>query len=192
MPQWQITETHWPVGDKLLIPAGEVIDGVVNKQGQLVGLKWRGQELPTMSLPINVAPCDQAAADAMWLWHSSSPHRLRPISPLPEPAPLPAVSVVTPPPAPSPPTPPSWQLLTDWHASALHHIPQGDIVQGVTDKYGKLTGFRWRGETLPVASTALPREAMALDQLAADELSRQHPDALFLLRAVSPAVIRPQ
>jgi hypothetical protein len=34
-------------------------------------------------------------------------------------------------------------------------------------------------------------EAMALDQEAADELSRQHPEHLHLLKAVPPAVIRP-
>jgi hypothetical protein len=33
-------------------------------------------------------------------------------------------------------------------------------------------------------------EAQALDQNAADELSRQHPEHLYLLRAQSPAVIR--
>jgi hypothetical protein len=80
-------------------------------------------------------------------------------------------------------------MLAPWPVSAMHHVQAGDIVQGIMSR-GKLVGFRWNNETLPVASTALPREAMALDQQAADELARQHPEHLYLLRAQSPAVIR--
>jgi hypothetical protein len=81
-----------------------------------------------------------------------------------------------------------FQLLSDWAAGsgAYQYIPVGEILDGVVVN-GALTDIRWHGQSF---GTALPREAMALDQPAADELSRQHPEALFLLRAVPPAVIR--
>jgi hypothetical protein len=83
-----------------------------------------------------------------------------------------------------------WQLTGDWAAGngAGQHIPVGEIIEGITDKYDRLTGIRWHGQDF---GPALPQEAMALDQAAADELSRQHPDHLHLLRALPPAVIRP-
>jgi hypothetical protein len=62
-------------------------------------------------------------------------------------------------------------------------------LQGLTDKYGTLTGIRWGSQTF---GPHLPMEACALDQKAADEIASQHGERLFMLRAVSPAVIRPQ
>jgi hypothetical protein len=83
-----------------------------------------------------------------------------------------------------------WTIVDQpWHVSAKHHIPVGDVIEAIT-RGGKLIGFRWNGETLPVVSTALPLNACACDQDAADELSRQHPERLFMLRATPPAVIR--
>jgi hypothetical protein len=72
----------------------------------------------------------------------------------------------------------------------LHHIGPGEIIEGITDKWGALMGFRWNGAMLPVASTALPLNACAMDQPAADVLALQFPEHLHLLRAQSPAVIR--
>jgi hypothetical protein len=85
-----------------------------------------------------------------------------------------------------------WQICdAPWPASVLHHIGPGEIIEAITAK-GKLVGFRWGSETLPVASTALPMNACALDQAAADELVRQFPDLTYRLRAEPPAVIQPQ
>jgi hypothetical protein len=69
-------------------------------------------------------------------------------------------------------------------------VPVGDIVEGTTDGMGNLTSLTWNGAPLPLASPALPLNAMALDQSAADVLSLQFPEHLYLLRAQSPAVIR--
>jgi hypothetical protein len=69
-------------------------------------------------------------------------------------------------------------------------VQVGDIVEGTTDGLGNLVGLTWNGTALPVASPALPLNACALDQAAADVLSLQFPEHLFLLRAQSPAVIR--
>ena len=84
-----------------------------------------------------------------------------------------------------------WQICDQpWHASVMHHIGPGEIIDGITDKWGALIGFRWQGGKLPVASTALPLNACAMDQDAADVLSTQFPAQLHLLRADPPAVIR--
>jgi hypothetical protein len=185
--QWTITEHPWPITDKLLIPPGSVIDGVTDKHGHFVGLKWNGQLLPTQSLPQNIVPADEAAAKHLWGSHSHI--GIRPVAPLPPPAPtVPAPSIAAVPLAPSP-TPPAWSLLTDWAAGSGpgEHVPAGSVLQGVTDKYGKLTGIRWGSATF---RPHLPREAMALDQQAADELVRQHWEFPHLLRALPPAVIR--
>jgi hypothetical protein len=189
MPQWQITDTPRPAGTNLLIGPGEVIDGITDKRGNVVELRWRGQLLPSQALPINVVACDPEALAYLQLWHSGEAHRHKPITPLPPPAPLTPVPTVAAVPTPAPPTPPAWQLLTDWSAGSgpSQHIAAGEILRGITDRYGALTAIRWRDQTF---GTALPMEAMALDQAAADELSRQHPERLFLLRAVSPATIR--
>jgi hypothetical protein len=86
-----------------------------------------------------------------------------------------------------------WQICdAPWPASVLHHIGPGEIIEGITDKWGALVGFSWNGAMLPVASTALPLNACACDQASADELVRQHPDFTYRLRAVPPAVIQPQ
>jgi hypothetical protein len=83
-----------------------------------------------------------------------------------------------------------WSLLTDWAAGngPAQHLPVGSVIEGVCDRFGNLTAIRWQGEYF---GPALPQEAMALDQPAADELARQHPEHLHLLRALAPAVIRP-
>jgi hypothetical protein len=83
-----------------------------------------------------------------------------------------------------------WQLLTDWSAGsgAGQHIPVGSVIEGVTDRNGTLTAIRWQGQEFP---PALPLEAMALDQAAADQLAKQHPNYLHLLRAAEGNVIRP-
>jgi hypothetical protein len=84
-----------------------------------------------------------------------------------------------------------WTIIDNpWPVSPLHHVPVGDVIEAITDKWGKLVGFSWNGAPLPVASTALPLNAMAMDQEAADILSLQFPEFLYLLRAQSPAVIR--
>jgi hypothetical protein len=186
--KFQITDHDWPAGANLNIPAGAIIIGTSDKSGT-VELRWNGQLLPSPALPINCVACDPEALAYLQRWHSGEPHRHRPISPLPPPAPAtpkPSIAAV---PRPPTPTPPAWQLWADWHASAgpNGHVPAGEILQGVTDKYGTLTGIRWRDQTF---GTALPMEACAMDQQAADELSRQHPEHLYLLRAQSPAVIR--
>jgi hypothetical protein len=83
-----------------------------------------------------------------------------------------------------------WTIIDQpWPASVLHMVPVGDVIEGITSK-GALIGFRWNGATLPLASTALPLNAMAMDQEAADVLSTQFPEHLHLLRAQSPAIIR--
>jgi hypothetical protein len=69
-------------------------------------------------------------------------------------------------------------------------VPIGDTVEGTTDVDGNLVRLTWNGAVLPLASPALPLNAMALDQPAADILSRSFPEFLYLLRAQSPAVIR--
>jgi hypothetical protein len=69
-------------------------------------------------------------------------------------------------------------------------IPIGDTVEGTTDVDGNLVSLRWNGAPLPLASPALPLNACALDQGAADILSLQFPELLYLLRAQPPAVIR--
>jgi hypothetical protein len=83
-----------------------------------------------------------------------------------------------------------WKLLTDWAASSAAggHIPAGEIIEGVKDKSGRLARLLWNRHYF---DTALPLEALALDQAAADELARQHPDWLHRLSALPPAVIRP-
>jgi hypothetical protein len=70
-------------------------------------------------------------------------------------------------------------------------VPVGDVIEGITDRSGALVSLTWNGATLPLASPAVPMNAMALDQPAADVLSTQFPEQLYLLRAQSPAVIRP-
>jgi hypothetical protein len=82
-----------------------------------------------------------------------------------------------------------FQLIGDWAAgsNAWEYIPNGEVLDGIVDGNGNLTGIRWHGQSF---GSALPREATALDQAAADELSRQHPEALYLLRALPPAVMR--
>jgi hypothetical protein len=69
-------------------------------------------------------------------------------------------------------------------------VPIGEVIEGTTDGMGNLVSLTWNGTALPVASPALPLNACALDQDAADVLSRSFPEFLFLLRAQSPAVIR--
>ena len=83
-----------------------------------------------------------------------------------------------------------WQLTADWAAnsSPLGFVPAGEILTGVTDRTGTLTDIRWQGQSF---GTALPLEACACDQAAADVLSTQFPEQLFLLRATPPAIIRP-
>jgi hypothetical protein len=62
------------------------------------------------------------------------------------------------------------------------------VLQGLCDKWGKLTGIRANGQTF---GPALPMEAAALDQKAADLLALQHGNhQLHMLRATPPAVIR--
>jgi hypothetical protein len=185
--KWQIITHPWPVGDKVLINPGEVIDGAMTAAG--LELRWRGQLLPTQSLPQNIVPTDDEALRHLQRYGTCEAHRLGQISPLPPPppgTPKPSIAAV---PRPLAPTPPAWQLLTDWAAGSGpgQHVPAGEILQGVCDRYGSLVAIRWRDQTF---GTALPMEACALDQKAADELSRQHGERLFMLRAVRPAVIR--
>jgi hypothetical protein len=83
-----------------------------------------------------------------------------------------------------------WQLLGDWAAGsgAAQHIPVGSVIEGRTDKNGALVSIHWQGQEF---APALPLEAMALDQGAADQLARQHPEFLHLLRAAEGNVIKP-
>jgi hypothetical protein len=84
-----------------------------------------------------------------------------------------------------------WTIIdTPWPVDALHMVQVGDTITGSTDVDGNLVSLSWQGATLPLASPALPMNAMALDQPAADILSRSFPEFLYLLRAQSPAVIR--
>jgi hypothetical protein len=84
-----------------------------------------------------------------------------------------------------------WTVIDQpWPVSALCIVPIGDVIEGVTNRNGTLVSLTWNGSALPVLSPALPLNAMAMDQASADELSRQHPFHLHLLRAQSPAVIR--
>jgi hypothetical protein len=86
---------------------------------------------------------------------------------------------------------PSWTIFDmPWPVSALCILPIGETIEGTTNVNGNLVRLTWNGATLPLASPALPLNAMALDQAAADILSTQFPELLYLLRAQSPAVIR--
>jgi hypothetical protein len=78
-----------------------------------------------------------------------------------------------------------------WPVSALCMVQVGDEIEGTTDVDGNLVRLTWNGALLPLASPAVPMNAMALDQPAADVLSTQFPEQLYLLRAQAPAIIRP-
>jgi hypothetical protein len=87
---------------------------------------------------------------------------------------------------------PRWQIFdNDWPASALCMVPVGDTIEGSVDVDGNLVKLTWNGALLPLASPAVPLNACACDQDAADILSRSFPEALYRLRATPPAIIRP-
>jgi hypothetical protein len=76
--KFQVIDTDWaataaPSGH---VPVGETIIGTTDGYRRLVAVSWKGEALP-LTLPTNLMPLDQAAADELARQHPHSLHQLR-------------------------------------------------------------------------------------------------------------------
>jgi hypothetical protein len=78
-------------------------------------------------------------------------------------------------------------LRGDWPVGGQWLIPNGTAITVPADRLQGYATTTWHGIALPLP---LPMEATALNQAAADMLSRWHPHCLHLLHAKNGAIIR--
>jgi hypothetical protein len=181
--RFQIVEHPWPVSDKFLIPVGAIIDGATTATG--LELRWQGQVLPTQCLPINAAPADGLAAEALQRQYAGDP-RLRAIAPIPAAAKPPAAVPAMPPAMPAQLGTFRWTLSAPWAAGSVY-LEAGVILDGV-ERNGELVSVHCGSVAVPLP---LPFEASPLTQAAADMMAKWYPFDLPLLRPGPGVVIRP-